>query len=182
MKPTLISSSLIHDRSPALPLGRALAAATFAALAFSMAACSGHHSVGTNGALADRFLLAPSFSSIYAQTLSTACIECHQPGASASADYGVELDFSSQAAAFSSLQGTVASATSRGQCGGVKIVRAGNPASSYLLAEIDQSFSSPDFGGVAGCVPAAVHYSTINLSQAQRSDIVSWIQAGAPNN
>jgi hypothetical protein len=127
-----------------------------------LAACSGNHPAQENrdAALAGQFMTAPTFSRVYSQTLSSACIECHQPGSAASSDYGVELDFSSQGAAFSSLQGTVASATSRGQCGGVRIVAPGSPKTSYLVAEIAQ----------------------INLSQGQVNDIVGWIQSGAPNN
>lgn len=160
-------------------------AALLPALLLILASCSDNHrsrrgTVDANNPSA--LMFANSFSQIYASTLSTACIACHQPGASASADYGVELDFSSQSSAYATLQGTVASATSRGQCGGVRIVAPGSPANSYLLAEVAQSYTSSNFGGVGGCTPAAVHYSALNLSQEQISAIADWIQAGAPNN
>lgn len=161
----------------------------FAVVVFvlSFASCSSRHDAVQTGkenqaALSETFTAAPTFSRVYSQTLSSACVECHQPGSAASSDYGVELDFTSQSAAYTTLQGTVASATSRGQCGGVQLVAAGSPKTSYLVAEIAQSYATPDFGGASGCVPAAVHYSTINLSPEQINEVVGWIQSGAQNN
>lgn len=150
---------------------------------FALVACSQSPEINNGLTSTGNFKLAPTrFSQVYSETLAPACAQCHQPGGSATVDYGVNLDFSSRATAFSTLQGEVASVTSRGQCGGVRLVSAGAYKNSYLAAEISRDYTNSNFGGVAGCIPSVFHYSVINLSQNQIDGVISWIQAGAANN
>lgn len=122
-----------------------------------------------------------TFTTVY-QTLSTACIECHKPGTAATDSNQVQLNFTTQALAYSTLMaGNVNGILTRGSCPSVKLVSVGVPGSSYLVGTINQSYASSSFGGVSGCTPYNVHYSTLNLSTTQQNAIIAWIADGAKN-
>lgn len=124
-----------------------------------------------------------NFSSVYASTLSTACVECHNPSGMATVNYNVQLNFMNKTAAFTSLtESSVNGATSAGTCGPVKIVVPGQPANSYLIGTLIQRYANGNFGGVGGCTPYAGHYSIINLTSSQQTGLVGWVQDGALDN
>lgn len=124
----------------------------------------------------------PAFTPVYT-ILSSACIQCHQPGGSATANYGVSLDFTTQASAYSTLlAGNVSASTTSTICSGVKIVSAGSPSSSYLLGTVVSTYNVPNFAGKTGCTPSN-HNNLygINLSSAQQTTLINWVQSGATN-
>ena len=124
-----------------------------------------------------------TFGSVY-RTITTAnCTQCHVPGGAATTDSGVQLDFTSQATAYSTLTSLNVTATSsKNICNGVKIVKSGEPAKSYFAAVLISTYNTSNFAGVTGCTPYNVHLENQNLSEAEKTSIVSWIQNGAPNN
>ncbi len=124
-----------------------------------------------------------TFSWIYARILSTACVECHNPSGMATVNYHVQLNFADRSAAYTTLLvSTVNGVTSTGTCAPLRVVVPGSPKISYLLGTLIQSYSSGNFGGVDNCTPYAGHYSTIHLSNEQKSALVGWIQSGALDN
>ena len=124
-----------------------------------------------------------TFSSIYAATFKTACIQCHVPGTSTYVTNGVHLDFTSATTAYTTLTtNTVAGSSSIGTCAGIKIVAASAPTSSYLLGVLFQDYHVNNFAGVSGCTTYATHLTDQNISSTQKSAIIAWITAGAANN
>jgi hypothetical protein len=113
--------------------------------------------------------------------LSTACIQCHQPGGSATANYNVTLDFATAALAYSTLTTSgVNSALTASSCVGVKQVVAANPTNSYLLAATVPGYAHANFAGVTGCSPSAhLTSQSFNLTAAQQNTLISWVQNGA---
>lgn len=122
----------------------------------------------------------PSFTSIYTQVLvGQACVDCHSPGGD---NNGSQLDFSTQALAFSTLTNLkVTGATSVGTCGDVFIVGE-TPDTSFLAAVLFDDYYQDNFAGVAGCTPYNIHLSNQSLTDSEKANIIGWIQAGAPNN
>ncbi|MCB0365170.1 MAG: hypothetical protein H6624_18910 [Bdellovibrionaceae bacterium] len=123
------------------------------------------------------------FSSIYTNILRFHnCHSCHSPGGSAYDTDGVQLDFSTQALAHSTLTTkNVTGATSVGTCGSVKIVNT-TPQTSFLAGVLFSTYHISNFAGVSGCTPYSVHLSDQNLSSSEETAIVDWINAGAQNN
>jgi hypothetical protein len=124
-----------------------------------------------------------TFTDIYTNTLSTACIQCHVPGGSAAAD-GVTLDFSTQANAYTTLTtGLVEDGSTKPKCPNVKLVTSGNPTGSYLLAVLVSNFyTGTSFDGVSGCTPNTAHIQLTAINASEQSSITTWIQGGLLNN
>jgi len=125
---------------------------------------------------------APTFTELYTDVIQkTGCADCHTPGGSGTLA-GVQLDFSTQAQAYSTLLNkSVTGTTSVGICSGVAIVTEGRPESSYLAAVLIPSYQISDFGGVSGCTPLNTHTEEQYLTSAQQTQIEKWISAGANN-
>ncbi len=124
-----------------------------------------------------------TFGYVYQNTLKTACIECHVPSGAAYASHGVQLDFSTQDTAYSTLLAkNVTGSSSTGTCSGIRIVSPSTPASSYLAGVLISSYHISNFAGVSGCTPYANHLSDQNLSAEEQTSLIEWIQGGALNN
>ncbi len=118
----------------------------------------------------------PTFSSLYTGLFSKSCVTCHQPGGSAWTD-GINLDFSSQPAAYSSLTSLRSTAL---HCTSLSLVQSGSPSRSVLLAVLFDDYST-----IAGtsCVGDAIHRDQNgNTASGDKSSLVSWIEQGALNN
>jgi hypothetical protein len=123
-----------------------------------------------------------TFTNVYVNTLNTACIQCHVPGGSAFAA-GATIDFTTQTTAYQTLTTSFVSATDvKATCGAVKIVAANDPADSYLAGVLFKTYYKSSNFGVPGCSPYNAHLSDQNLSSAEQTSIITWIQTGAPNN
>lgn len=126
-----------------------------------------------------------TFTAVYTNTLSSACIQCHVPtGAVYSAGGGnVKLDFSTQATAYTTLIGVKVAGTSTvGTCGDNFLVVASGATKSYLAAVLFDDYSTANFGGQSGCTPYAVHHQDQHLSADEKASMVKWITDGALNN
>jgi hypothetical protein len=125
------------------------------------------------------------FSSIYPNIIRFHnCHSCHAPGGQVydNPTDPVELNFSTEDLAYSTLTSkTVAGPTSKGTCGGIKIVNT-TPQTSFLAGVLFSDYNAANFGGVSGCTPYSVHLSDQNLSTSERDAIVTWINNGAPRN
>jgi hypothetical protein len=113
---------------------------------------------------------ASTFTQVYTDIISPICVQCHNPQG-----IGVtmgKLDMSTKAAAFTDLVGVAAMGTG---CGGMGTrVVAGNAADSILFKKIDPNQGSPCGSKMPlGLTP---------LTDAQATEIESWINAGAMNN
>jgi hypothetical protein len=111
-----------------------------------------------------------TFTQVYTDIISPICVQCHNPQG-----IGVtmgKLDMSSKAAAFTDLVGVAAMGT--GCSGDGTRVIAGNAANSILFKKIDPNQGSPCGSKMPlGLTP---------LTEAQATEIESWINAGAMNN
>ncbi len=118
-----------------------------------------------------------TFGSVYTVTLKTACINCHQPGGAATA-----LDFTTQATAYNTLFGNVRGPIAVGTCGTVKIVVPSNPNTSYLPAALfaDYRTAGNQMKGVPACTPFITNHN-LNLSDAEKTSMITWITNGAKN-
>jgi hypothetical protein len=124
-----------------------------------------------------------TFSDVYTNTLSQACVQCHVPGTATSQVSKVKLNFTTQQTAYQTLvASTVSGVTSSGICAGVKIVVPRNPDNSYLSAVLFSDYDKTDFAGVPGCVPYSLHQQDQNLSAEEKNSVLLWIQNGALNN
>ena len=95
---------------------------------------------------------------------------------------GVQLDFSNQANAYHDLTTYgVTGSDDVTNCGSARMVVANSPATSYFVAVLMQSYEA-GFVQATGCTPYTAHYQDQNISAAEQSSIVQWINAGAPNN
>ena len=122
-----------------------------------------------------------TFTAVYNQTLKTACVECHQPGGSATIA-GATLDFTTQAKAYATIKpGSVGGGSSGPSCKNLPIVVAGNATSSFLAAVLFVEYDTTPFQN-PGCTPYATHQSDQNLSADEKSSLLQWINAGAKNN
>ncbi len=123
-----------------------------------------------------------TFGSVYTKTLKAGnCVQCHD--GSNSAEYG-NLNFSTQALAYQTLtQGTVTGPVAKGNCGGLKLINANSPTTSYFTAVLfDEYATQSGFAGDSDCAPYATHRSEQNISADEKTSIIDWINAGAPNN
>lgn len=148
-------------------------------LAASLALLSGCGDTGTKTATT-----ATTFTELYNNTLkvSVTCKGCHISGG-AGTTAGAALDFSTQALAYSTLtQSTVAGGSSVGTCSSVRIVTASDPTRSYIVGMFVTSYQTANFGGKSGCTPINTHSTAGYMSAAEQSALLSWINAGAPNN
>lgn len=119
-----------------------------------------------------------TFTHVYQATLSTACVQCHVPGS----DGGDHLDFSDKGSAYRTLLGGAVSGHSSATiCGGLKLIEPGVPRDSYLAAVLFAEYNAIGFGGVPECKPYSVHLEDQNLSDTEKSSILSWIRNGARN-
>ena len=141
-----------------------LALGTGAALTLFLAGCAQQTDSNAN-----------SFTQVYNASFAVSCQQCHAPGGS-----HPFVDFSSADAAYSSLVGqNVSSPSNPSVCGGVKRVAPGDATNSYLLAVLFAQDNRANFGGSTNCQAPPSHHSVVNLTDAERSSIVSWINAGA---
>lgn len=125
-------------------------------------------------------LIEPTFTSLYNLVFSQDCRDCHMPGGDAYDNYGIKLNFSTQSQAYSTL-------TSLGVtvgCNGVSIVSS-TPETSYLMGTLYSDFRQNNFAGVGGCFPGNTHIEDTNISSlanSVRTQLIQWIDQGAPNN
>jgi len=147
-------------------------------LSLMLTRCGSNNSNSTTSNAA----ITPSFASIYTNVLSQACIQCHVPGTSVYINNNVHLDFTSASTAYSSLTGLTSSGVSSSSCNGIKYVTPGSPSSSYLAAVLFADYNTSGFAGDSGCTPYATHLSDQNISSAEETAIIAWINAGAANN
>jgi hypothetical protein len=124
-----------------------------------------------------------TFSAVYTNTLSQACIQCHVPTGAVYTVNQVPLDFTSQTTAYNTLTANkVKGQSSVGICGDVDIVKASHPELSYLAAVLFSDYSTSDFGGETGCTPYSVHHQDQHLSADEKTSLIKWITNGALNN
>lgn len=126
-----------------------------------------------------------TFTDVYTNTLSTDCVSCHNPtNGAATLDNNTTIDFSSQSQAYTTLTaGVVAGMVKAPTCGGLQLVVASNPTNSYVLATMFSTYNTANFAGKNGCTPYNhANYGNFNLSAAEQTSIVNWIQNGAQNN
>jgi hypothetical protein len=114
-----------------------------------------------------------TFTKVYSDILSGACVACHSPPAGVGNSAGA-LNMSSQALAYTNLQGSAAGSSCRGS--GLERVVPGNAAMSLLVQKVDSATppcgtQMPDECGAAGTC----------LSAAQVQEIEDWINEGAKN-
>lgn len=123
-----------------------------------------------------------TFGSVYKALKNNSCQECHVPTGSATVTSHVELDFTSQTTAYTTLiNGTVKGSTSVGTCSGVKLVVPSSPSTSYLAAVLFSSYSHDDFGKT-GCTPYSTHNSVdTHVTSTEQKSIIDWISNGAQN-
>jgi hypothetical protein len=122
-----------------------------------------------------------TFTDIYNGILQPNCASCHNPTDGTANQNGVTLDFSSQPAAFQTLtQNTVTAGDFRDNCSGVKIVVAQDVPDSYLMAVLWSSYTKTGFVN-PNCTPYAGHQDNLGLSADDQNEIITWINAGAPN-
>lgn len=123
------------------------------------------------------------FTSIYTNIIRFHnCHSCHAPGGSAYDTDGVQLNFSTEDLAHSTLTTKfVTGNTSVGTCGAVRIVNT-SPQTSFLAGVLFSEYNTANFAGVTGCTPYSVHLSDQNLSTSEKDAIVTWINNGAPRN
>jgi hypothetical protein len=111
-----------------------------------------------------------TFTMVYTDIISPICVTCHNPQG-----IGVTsgmLDMSSKATAFSDLVGVAAMGS--GCSGKGTRVVAGNAATSILFEKVD-----PNQGAPCG---SKMPLGGTPLTDAQASEIESWINGGAMNN
>jgi hypothetical protein len=123
-----------------------------------------------------------TFSDVYTNVIQSAnCSQCHVTGGSS--QNTAQQDYSSQSAAYTSLTTKTVTGTGSGTagCSGRSIVSAGAPASSYVAQLLVSSYNTAS----GGCTPLNTHLSgglgVVNLSESQRTSLVTWIQNGAKN-
>lgn len=124
-----------------------------------------------------------TFTQVYTALQTNNCSSCHYSSGSAWTTYGVHLDFSSQSAAYTSLTTLTSSDTSTPACNGVNYVVSNSPTTSYLLAVLEKDYSTETFSKSGCVVPYNTHSSLIgSLESDDESLLLSWINAGVPNN
>jgi hypothetical protein len=111
-----------------------------------------------------------TFTMVYTDIVSTACLPCHAPGGTGAAAGG--LNMSTQALAYTNLETSASGAS----CRGLQLVVPGNAAMSLLVEKVESA--EPPCGsrmpyGCAGASPC--------LSTSQIQEISDWINAGAKN-
>lgn len=120
---------------------------------------------------------ANSFQQVYDASFSVTCMNCHSGAGSSS---GTNLDFTSADAAFAGLINVAVQIPSNpSKCGGVRRVVPGDATNSYLMGVLFSEDNRNNFAGSSGCQPPTTHLSLVNLSAAERSSIMAWINSGA---
>jgi len=150
---------------------------TFSLLAFLVliTRCDSKKSTGTGA-------VSSTLSSIYTNVLSRNCVQCHEPGASATVNNSTQVDFSSPSSAYQTLTSLTSTGISTGsQCSNVPLVSIGHPEQSYLLATLSSDYFHTDFYQ-NGCTPYSPDAHGATLSSTELHAIVEWIQNGASNN
>ncbi len=139
---------------------------------------------GSSSSNTDTTAIPQTFTGVYTNVFSTACVQCHT-GASGSADtspYSSTLDFTNATNAYNTLVGTgvpvQVMGTASSGCHASDIVAPGNPSASYLAAVLFADYKA----SWTACSPYAAHLQDQNLSAAEETAIIGWIQAGAQNN
>ena len=131
--------------------------------------------------------VGPHFSSLYADYLSN-CAGCHAPGAvGQTSSTEKTLDFSSEAAAYSSLMGNASGLSGNQQaCNGVAFVVKGKPQSSLVVATLDSATRTAfDVSTSPGCDANAISDMVFKTGKSPSAAFISalktWVQNGAPN-
>lgn len=122
---------------------------------------------------------AGSFGDVYQNVIVSAncAAQCHVPGGTATSA-GAQIDFTSQTTSYDTLTTKSVGGASSVGCGAVKIVKSGDPSKSYLAAVLISTYNTT----TVGCTPLNTHITGIaNLSETQKSSIVTWITNGAKN-
>lgn len=132
---------------------------------------------------ADTTTTSGTFTDIYKSLLSTSCSGCHNPEGDVYKTSHVHLDFSTQATAYSTLTTLLVTGdTSKGICGNVKIVDPGSVSTSYLAGVLFSEYNVYNFDNYPNCKPYSAHLLDQHPSDSEKTSIISWINAGAPNN
>ena len=159
-----------------MPRSKSILILCFAILVISVASlllqgCGS--SVGTTSATAT---FTQAYSQVFGQPV---CVNCHQPGGSPGA-YGVNLDFTSQASAYSGLTSGNVAANDK-TCSGVRLVVPNNAPVSYLATILFGDYYKQNDFVVSGCTPDSAHQQ-YGVSTSNENVIVGWINGGALNN
>lgn len=131
---------------------------------------------------------AKSFGSVYAVITNTArCKDCHTPPDGSGVTAGAKIDFSTKEKAYTSLTTlSLSGGTSGTACTLVAIVDStGVVTKSGLAAVLFSEYNSTttvSFGGRSACKPYTGHHSDLALSATDKTNIIGWIEAKAPNN
>jgi hypothetical protein len=162
-----------------VPRSKSILILSFAVLVISVASlllqgCGS--SVATSGLTGGPATFTQAYSQIIGQPV---CVNCHQPSGSATAS-GVNLDFTSQASAYSGLTSSQVSASDR-TCAGVRLVVANNAPVSYLATILFADYYKQNDFVVSGCTPTASHQQ-YGVSTSDENVVIGWINSGAPNN
>jgi hypothetical protein len=113
----------------------------------------------------------PTFTMVYADVLSKACLPCHAPG-NAGASAG-RLDMSTQPTAYTSLQEKASGASC--SAGGERVVP-GDAAASLVVEKVESAHPSCGVQMPFGCAGTSTC-----LYAAQVQEIKDWINDGATN-
>lgn len=116
------------------------------------------------------------FTAIYNASFSVSCKNCHYAGAPAA---NSNLDMSNATVAYDGLLARVTSPGSLSTCTNQFRVSPGQPSKSYLLGMISGTYTTTNFNGEAGCGHPPTHKDGVNLTAAEVTSIVQWIQSGA---
>lgn len=121
---------------------------------------------------------ATTFTEVYNASFSVTCVNCHNPGHADYADTG--LDFTNGDTAYNTMVNVLVSGPANPTtCGTVRRVNPGSAATSYLLGVLFSQDNTNNFAGVTNCRPPNAHIGYSNLSQAERTSIIAWINNGA---
>lgn len=113
-----------------------------------------------------------TFGDVYKNTLSGTCVGCHDGSDSEKS----ALDFTTQEQAYATLVGTYVTGDGfSSACGSQKLVEAGSPSNSYLMATL-----FPDYQASYTACDAYAHETT-SLTDDQKTSISDWITNGAAN-
>jgi len=146
--------------------------------------------MNTTGALPDGATgVQATFTSLYGDYFAT-CAECHAPAAPGrTSDIEQTLDFSSRGTAYMTIKMGMASGLmgNFAGCNGVPFIIDADPASSLIVASIDQPTRQAfDVPAYPNCDVDAIADQTLKVGSQPSSAFIaalkSWIQQGAPNN
>jgi hypothetical protein len=124
-----------------------------------------------------------TFGHVYKAIKSNNCDECHVPTGAATVNSNVQLDFTSQTTAYTTLMNTtVTGGASVGTCGAVKNVTASDPTKSYFAGIMVPAYRMDNFAGATGCLPVNTHIEQYSFSGDEQTSLTNWIKNGALNN